>query len=285
MRSRNWRSRRRLANAYRFFSRSAAQSSVEEIRFGEGGCTFLLRDGRRYRFDPSRAAGWLYSVPYSGTFEEKETEYVKSVVRPGWVCFDVGACFGWYTVLLSRSVGVGGRVYAFEPVKSNFECLRENVVLNGGDNVALSDVALGDQAGRITLYLPSGGVSASIRPHGSATKCEVMEATVTTLDEYVARTNLERLNFIKADVEGAELLLLKGGMKTLKRFRPGLMLEIQAHSTRLFGYEPAAVFTLLAGLGYQAHYIEANGKLVPYEPYRNAELPDYNFFFWQRESG
>lgn len=283
-RLRIWRSRRRLLSAYRVFSGSVAQSTIKEIAFNKEGCVFTLHDGRRYRFDPSRAAGWLYSVPFSGVFEQKETEYLKTLIRPGWVCLDVGACFGWYTVLLSHLAGRVGRVHAFEPVTPNLECLRANVALNGSGNVVLNDIALGEQAGKIKLYLPRHGVSASIRAHGSAASCKVLDATVSTLDDYVARNNLERLDFIKADIEGAELLLLNGGLTTLKRFKPCLMLEIQAHSTGLFGYAPAAVFTLLGGLGYRAYYVGKDAGLVPYQPSNAAVLPDYNFIFRHPET-
>lgn len=284
-RLRIWKSKRQLANAYKFFSRSIAQRAIDEIQFSDHGCVFVLHDGRRYRFDPSRSAGWLYSVPFSGTFEEKETEYLRHLVQPGWVCLDVGACFGWYTLLLSRLVSSGGRVHAFEPVRPNLECLRENVALNKSDNIVLNDIALGDKTGKVTLYLPKRGVSASLRQHGTAADCEALEALVVTLDEYVGRSRLERLDFIKADIEGAELLLLNGGLETLRRFKPSLMLEIQAHSTRLFGYAPDAIFTLLADMGYQAYYVGPDATLIPYMSSRNSQLPDYNFIFQHKGAG
>jgi hypothetical protein len=103
------------------------------------------------------------------------------------------------------------------------------------------------------------------------------------LDEYVSRSKLERLDFIKADIEGAELLLLNGGLETLKRFKPALMLEIQGHSTRLFGYAPEAIFILLADIGYQAYYVGTDARLISYTPSRSSALPDYNFIFQHQE--
>ncbi len=271
--------KRRLADAHSFFSHSAMQEPVAEVRFDKSGCVFILGDGRRYRFDPTRAAGWLYSVPFSGTFERKETDYLKGFVRPGWVCFDVGACFGWYSILFSRAVGATGRVYAFEPVTPNYACLKENVILNESSNVVLENRALGDEKGRLQLYLPHEGVSASFRPHGRQANCQVIETEATTLDEYVSRQRIERLDFLKADIEGAELLLLKGGMQTIERFKPTLLLEVQAHSTRLFGYKPEEVFALLDGLGYRGFFVREDGALAPVEKAAQDQLPDYNFLF------
>lgn len=280
-RLRVWRGRRRLLEAYRVFQRCAALDAIGEVRFGASGCVFTLRDGRRFIFEPSRAAGWLYSVPFSGTFERKETDYLQRNIAPGSVCLDVGACFGWYTVLLSQQAGERGVVHAFEPVGPNRECLEANLVLNDCRNVTVNAVALGERAGRVDMFLPHHGVSASLRPHGNSASCERIDAQATTLDAYVTAAGLMRLDFVKADIEGAELQLLKGGIGTLRKFRPVLMLEIQAHSTRLFGYEPAAVFALLAELGYAAHIVAPDGALAPYHGGGAAPLPDYNFIFTQ----
>ncbi|MEX0958151.1 MAG: FkbM family methyltransferase [Burkholderiales bacterium] len=269
----------RLVAAHEFFAQLTQKESVAAVHFDHNGCYFSLADGRRYKFDPSRAVGRLYSVPFSGTFEKKETEYLKRLVRPDWVCFDVGACFGWYSILFSQGTGAGGQVHAFEPVPPNFQCLSENVALNGAVNVVLDKRALGDQAGVLKLYLPREGVSASLRPHASVSECEVIEAQVTTLDEYVSRMGIQRLDLLKADIEGAELLLLKGGMATLRKFKPTLLLEIQAHSTRLFGYEPNAVFSLLSELGYRAGYVQEDGSLTAFDHKDVIRLPDYNFVF------
>lgn len=271
--------KRRLAEAYRCFSEIVGLEGVSEVRFDRSGCVFTLGDGSQFRLDPSKAAGWLYSVPFIGSFEKKETDYVRKIVQPGWVCLDIGGCFGWYSILLSRAVGPSGQVHAFEPVRPNFECLADNVELNGATNILLNNVALGDRPGRLQLFLPIEGVSASFQPHSSMSKCTILEADVTTLDSYTEQAGFARLDFLKADIEGAELLLLKGGRQTLQRFKPTLLLEIQAHSTRLFGHEPAAVFNFLEDLGYSASYLDQDGTLVPVDMNRFDSLPDYNFVF------
>ena len=278
VRLRSWLRRRRLLGAYQTLRECAALDAVGDVRFDDAGCVFTLRDGRRFLFDPSRAAGWLYSVPFSGTFEIKETDYVARSVEPGWVSLDVGACFGWYTVLLSQLAGERGAVHAFEPVGPNRECLEANLALNACRNVIVNTVALGENAGRLPMFLPRHGVSASLRPHGALASCERIETEVTTLDAYVAAAGISRVDFLKADIEGGELPLLRGGLDTLRKFKPMLMLDVQAHSTELFVSEPEDIFTLLAGLGYVAYTIASNGTLQPYRAFR-APLPDYNFIF------
>ena len=271
--------KRRLAEAYRWFSQMANLEGISSVCFNQYGSVVTLSDGRRFHLDLSRAASWLYSVPFTGTFERKETEYVRQIVRPGWVCVDVGACFGWYSVLLGQAVGESGQVHAFEPVKPNFECLTENVALNEAGNVQINNLALSNRPGKLQLFLPLDGVSASIRPHASLSKCAVLESDVTTLDAYAEWARFTRLDFLKADIEGGELLFLEGGRKTLQQFKPILLLEIQAHSTRLFGHEPAVIFSFLQDLGYRGSYIAEDGSLVPIEMSRLNVLPDHNFVF------
>ena len=99
------------------------------------------------------------------------------------------------------------------------------------------------------------------------------------LDSYAEQIGFGRLDFLKADIEGAELLLLKGGRQTLQRFKPTLLLEIQSCSARLFGHEPAAMFDFLENLGYRAWYLTQDGTLVPVDINRFDSLPDYNFVF------
>jgi len=109
---------------------------------------------------------------------------------------------------------------------------------------------------------------------------------VITLDEYVETASLGRLDMVKADIEGVELPFLKGAVKTLKRFKPDLMLEVQAHSTRLFGYEPKTLFELLGNLGYDAFYLGQDSVLKPFliKPNKNEGLPDYNFIFKHKDN-
>lgn len=237
-----------------------------------------MNDGRMFFYDPSRAASRLYTIPQTGAFERKETQYLSGVIQPGWTCFDVGACFGWYTVLFSQLAGSTGQVHTFEPVPANYECTQENLDLNSCENVTLNNVALGEKPGTFSLFLPRGQVSASLRAHNDRGKSDVLTAEVTTLDAYVENKGIDRVDFIKADIEGAELPMLRGAEETLRKFHPMLMLEVQASSTKLFGYEPPELFNFLGDIGYKPFYVTTNGTLEPHASVA-ANLPDYNFIF------
>jgi len=184
------------------------------------------RDGRNFSISPSDPQ-YHMGLLDRGIFESEETRIVMDSVHPGHVAIDAGANYGWYTTLLSRLVGPAGTVHAFEAMPSTTGTLRKNCTLNGCDNVLINQCALGDHIGTTVIYDHPGGASgdASLFPlvpgEGHAFTCEMQ-----TLDNYFMQTGLSRCDFIKCDIEGAELAFLKGARNVLKQHRPTILLEI-----------------------------------------------------------
>ena len=270
---------RMLESSYVTFCQLSEKGDVANILFANGKAIITLKDGRHYHFDAHDRVARMYSVPHTGTFEAKETEFVRSFVQPGQVCFDVGASFGWYTILLSKLVGPTGHVHAFEPIPHTFNILQSNVTLNECSNVTLNNVALNATNGRKDLFLPDIGVSGSFRLHRYEKTYQTISCRARTLDDYCLEKGISRVDFIKADIEGAEWLMLKGATETLRQSKPVLFLEIQSESTQLFGYEPVELFAWLTDFGYVPHFVTDTGSLVRLDDYHGA-LPDYNFIFF-----
>jgi len=269
--------------AYDRFHALSKNKNIDSVTFQKGQCIFRLTDKRQYYFDPHERAARMYSVPLTGTFERKETEFLRSTIKRGQVCIDVGACFGWYTLLFSSLVGETGHVHAFEPLSDNYRVLARNLALNEAKNVTLNEMALDEIIGDRELFLPDIGVSGSFRLHTYHRSYRTIMCEAQTLDAYCESKGIEQIDFVKADVEGAELSVIKGGIETIKRHRPKLMLEIQQHSTRLFGYAPRDIIVLLKELGYLPHFISEQGKLEALENFSDS-LPDYNFIFIQKSA-
>lgn len=152
------------------------------------------------------------SLLISKQYEPVETKVIKNLVKEGDFVVDAGANIGYYTILLSKAVGPYGRVYAFEPGKEYFDLLERNIKENDCKNVVLINKALSDREGIIKFYInEKDKASSSIL---DKMKESVKEVTVdgTTLDNEV----LEKINFMKMDIEGAELNALIGGSKLLQ---------------------------------------------------------------------
>src|SRR5688572_27417451 len=99
-----------------------------------------------YLRDHTDLWGWYQNSEY----EPHETELVKKIVKKDWMCLDVGANIGFYTILMSK---LSDFVYAYEPEPTNYELLRENILLNNLKNVEFFDSAVGEQEGVKSLWL------------------------------------------------------------------------------------------------------------------------------------
>jgi FkbM family methyltransferase len=282
--SRRW-VRRELARVEQ--ARIESFNAVAEMvgRGDVGGLVFtgrdaelVLKDGRRFRYNPADRLERLYSVPATGAFERKETEWVRRWVGLGAHCVDAGGSFGWYAVLLSQLAGEAGSVHVFEPIPRTVDVLKGNLNRNHCCNAQVYPFALADRDGEVDVFVPDIGVSGSLRLHDYRAKFETFACPMRTLDGLAEKENWPRLDFIKADIEGAEFALLRGAERALARWRPRLLLEIQSDSTRRFGHEPAEVFRWLAARGYVAGHVTEAGELRRVEG-EEPVLPDYNFVF------
>ncbi len=184
-----------------------------------------------------------------------------TAVRDGDVVFDIGANRGTYTLFLSNIVGPKGEIHAFEPVPPTFAMLSENVSKRRRfDNIKLNNSAAGESAGTITINMPDcddGQASMARHAAGSwkeAKTISTFQCHVTTLDAYAASVPRAPA-FVKCDVEGAELLALRGGKEMFTRHTPILMLEICKDWTRNFGYAPLDVYHFARSLGYDIFYL------------------------------
>jgi FkbM family methyltransferase len=185
------------------------------------------------------------------------------------VVFDVGAHAGQYTKLFARAA-IHGRIYAFEPGSYARSILRAVVWLHRLSNVAVVPMALGSEARLDTLTIPlkgrgnfGFGLSHLGKPSERWRAVAQEIVALTTIDCVVETLGLDRLDFIKADIEGWELRLLRGSERTLGRFRPRLLLELNAGDLARAGDRLEDAFTFLAGLGYRAFRFEPAAGLVP----------------------
>jgi len=202
-------------------------------------------------------------------YSEAEINLLPSFVRSGDVVIDIGANFGQYTYPLSKLVGVSGRVFSFEPVRSTFKILQNIIKRLKLTNVELLNLALGENNGEVEFIIPidSFGVQNIYCAHlcGQKENIKGIKETVRmiSLDELRAELPLlRRAVFIKCDVEGQELMVLKGGRALLSECHPIIFCEIEEKQTRRYGYAPEDLFAFLKTLGYEV-FVFVSNKLVP----------------------
>ncbi len=159
--------------------------------------------------------------------ERHVLDWLIGSVQIGWNIFDIGAYIGYYTIILGRLSGPEGKVIAFEPIDFLKERILNSARVNRLSNITVETLAVGNKSGFVKFWVhedPEGGYgtsSSAHRPIGSKS----VKVRMTTIDEYVNKRKLDRLDLIKIDVEGGEVQVLEGAYESLKKFRPFLILE------------------------------------------------------------
>ncbi len=204
---------------------------------------FVVREGvgKGLRIDVgSSAAAYVL-----GAFKPDLQKFMELNLRRGSVFYDVGANVGFFSLLAARLAGPEAKVLSFEPIKENVSKLSENVRRNQFDNVRIFPIALGAANGERTFQLsesPTWGKFKGVAQEVPNKYVRDITVQVRRLDDLVSAENLPPPEFIKIDVEGAELEVIEGARDTLVRYGPTLMIEL--HGTN------EALVSLLGEVGY-----------------------------------
>jgi FkbM family methyltransferase len=192
---------------------------------------------------------WASKV-WRGKWEREVTSYLKDVLRPGDVFFDVGAWTGPYVLLAAKLVQPGGWVHAFEPDPMARTLLERNVAANDASNITVVPCGVSDREGSAWLVAPRPGNSQSTidNDHGA------IEIQTVTLGGYCERQGAYP-DVIKIDVEGAEAKVLTGGAEVLRRTR-AIVLEVHDVQLTAAGVDPAVFRQAVNGLGKQVRVLQ-----------------------------
>jgi FkbM family methyltransferase len=221
----------------------------------------------RWRLTPTYLAH-LYKAVAQQHHRELLPILRRLVPRDG-IIFDVGAHAGQFAKLFAQ-VAPAGRVWSFEPGSYARSILGAALWANRIDNVTVVPIGLGEACAIGTLTVPvkrPGSFGFGLAHLGGAearwSRVATEPIALGTIDDFVDAQDIDRLDFIKADIEGCEAAMLRGGRDTLRRLQPALLLELtDGHLARL-GDTLAGTVALLQGLGYRPFQPDASGALVP----------------------
>jgi FkbM family methyltransferase len=211
-----------------------------------------------------------------GHYEKTEWEMLCRMMGKRSIVWDVGANVGWYSLNLAK-LFPEAQVLAFEPIYSTFRQLERNVQINGLGNIHIHNFGFSDRSGHIKFYLPfqnsANASSANLSEDENAMQviCQVMR-----MDDFAEEACL-KMDLIKCDVEGAELLVLKGGARSLERYRPVIFMEMLRKWSAKFEYHPNQIIGLLGDMGYRC-FTALDKKLVEFFHIDEATT-ETNFFF------
>ena len=215
-------------------------------------------------FLDSRDVGFATHLIMDGFWEFGITRFIVGIVKHGDYTLDVGANFGYYSVLLSALVGQKGFCHSVEPNVEVVRKLRKTLSVNGFESRSkVHALALGrKQSGSVAFYIPAGEpknacvvgsdyrVPAGVDAHIENVACGSVD---------VLLANERKLDFVKIDAEGSEFEILAGMEETLKRFRPKLLIEFNC----LRGYDSKRLLDKLLNVYGSVRYVDENSRLRP----------------------
>jgi len=197
-------------------------------------------------------------------WEPRESEILKNLVKKGMKLVDIGANIGYYTLLFSKWVGEDGIVFSFEPESENFELLKKNININRAENVRCYQKAISSKNESRLLFLApeNKGDHKIIDLHES----EISEKTMVecvTLDS--SEASKHKIDLIKMDIQGSEMLALNGMTETLEKNQDIIILtEIWPYGIEKSGYSPTEFFDKLKKYGFEISVI-GEKEVIPIE--------------------
>lgn len=195
-----------------------------------------------------------------------EKQAFLKTIRPRWTVVEIGANLGYFTNLFQTLVGTSGQVHAFEPVPSTFQQLKSSIP-KVSNHCKLYNLGTSKEAGEVIFHIPK-------IDHGQATMCphdcntwknrEIKEVlcSVIKLDEFIPISSLTKIDFIKIDVEGAELPSLQGAEIILMKHKPLLFVEVCKAWMKSFGYNAKELEAYLRSLSYNKFEVVGRNLLI-----------------------
>jgi FkbM family methyltransferase len=234
----------------------------------------LICDKKDERFIPIEILNF-------GSYEENILAMVIKLIDDNHTVLDIGANIGWYTINISKSKR-NVNTFSFEPIPKTFKYLQKNLEINDIFNVKAFNFGFSSEEKDLFFYYyEEGSGNASLANLSQINNVEKIACRVRKMDNFVNEYNL-KVDFIKCDVEGAELFVFQGGIETIKRDKPIIFSEMLRKWAATFNYHPNAIIRLLGAIGYRCFI--ATGESLKEFFIIDEQTLETNFFFLHAEN-
>ncbi len=196
----------------------------------------------------------------SRKWEEYERQLFAHSINPGDTVIDIGAHIGTFTLVAAQKAGPNGKVYAFEPLAKNFLLLKKNIYINGYKNVVVVNKAVTDKVGTGKLFLTNEDNFGDQRMYDSGESRVSMSVKTTSLDAFFKNRD-QVVNVIKMDIQGSEVLALKGAAHLLNNSKQlKLFTEFWPKALRQAGSTATEHLNLLKKHGFSLYEIDSQNE-------------------------
>jgi FkbM family methyltransferase len=226
------------------FLKNVSYTVLDWVTLGKGVGRKI--NGMKVRFP----AKW--SRYYPGDYEVENYSFLQQQVKTGMHILDIGAHIGLFSACSSQLAGSTGKIICFEPTPGTYSILKNTLRLNHCANVIARQAAVSDKEGTATFYVShtAGCNSNSLVKNKSGNQLSAYDVQLVTIDSIVAEYGIHPA-LIKIDAEGAELDVLKGGIKTFKNIKPVLILGLHPAFITQKGDSLETIWDLLESVLYK----------------------------------
>jgi len=194
---------------------------------------------------------------FPSDYEQENFDFLREQVKAGDIVLDIGAHIGLFAVAAAQLTSSNGKVYAFEPAAETQALLQKTIAINGVEHIIEAhDEAMGASSGKTTFYVSpiKGDNSNSLVSYKEDRELQAIEVNMFSIDDFVKNKNIQKLAFIKIDVEGAEYDALSGAVGTLTKLKPACIVAIHPEPILSKGDSLEKIYDLICSCGYQVYY-------------------------------
>jgi len=187
------------------------------------------------------------------THEPSATQLFKKYIQEGMYEIDIGSNLGYYALLASKCTGPRGKVIAIEPEPNNFDLLKINVETNRIENVTVLPYAIGDENGTSKFFVTEASNTNSLLQPALGNVMASIHVQVRKLDTLYEELNIPRIDLVRMDIEGGEIIAIKGMSRVLKQYKPMLLIELHCDTAGVDNIKK--LLKSLVSYGYTAQYL------------------------------
>lgn len=194
-----------------------------------------------------------------GSYEPETIRIFKESLEEGATVIDIGTNIGYYTIVAGKKVGPKGKVFGYEPNMDSFNLLQRNILINNFDNITPINLALSNISGERVLYFGDNKCTHSFADNRKTGKNEIV--LTDTLDNSLKKYGSPKIDVIKMDIEGAEILALEGMAETIERSpRLTIFTELYPKAIRRLGRSPLEFLEKMRDFGFSISVIDEDRK-------------------------
>lgn len=267
------------------FQERLETSEIDSIEITRSGVKLSLANPEiKIYIDGSCGSAPITSLNF-GENERQELNIALAMLKDedAPIIFDVGAHIGWYSLIFGKRFPKAS-IYAFEPLPATYNFLKKNILENELCNIKYFNYGLYNSDCEEDFYYFRGGSAiASLRNLIDHDKTQLVRCSLKKMDAVANSLKIHKLDFLKCDVEGAEIFVFEGGKTSIKKNLPIIFAEICGYWCEKFNYKPDDIRSMLEEWGYRCFSPHKSSSKLQ----EHLKLPDYsidyNYFFLHKE--